>query len=409
MLNECYKNMEISENMMAFVREHATDDVNALRLKYVGKKKNELDFDIEFALLQIEARRKARLKLSGFLSHPDFIFPTLLSAEQASNEAVAKFHSSLVSSAESLVDLTSGLGIDDMSFASKGINVTAFEIDEIKCKALSHNVKIFGIDDKIKIINEDSIEHIRHNKKMYDIVFADPARRNCSGRRVHALSDCQPDILAAMPDIIEISPRLLIKSSPLLDLSLIRNTVDHLNHIYVVCFKGECKEVLIDIQKDSRFEGVTVADIDKETEISRFHTEFSISELQTKAKISDRKKASNYRYLYEPNAGVMKTGAWSTLISRYSQLHKADQNTHIFLSDILYCDFPGRVMQIASEPDKKALKALKGTKLNVVSRNHPLSGPQILSKFSLISGSDKFLYAFKYLNTPTFLIAESIL
>ena len=104
----------------------------------------------------------------------------------------------------------------------------------------------------------------------------------------------------------------------------------------------------------------------------------------------------------------MKTGAWSTLISRYPHLHKADQNTHIFLSDAFYSDFPGRVMQIASEPDKKALKALKGTKLNVVSRNHPLSGPQILRKFSLISGSDRFLYAFKYLNTPTFLIAESI-
>ena len=297
MLEECYKNMDISKNMMAFIHEHAADDVNALRLKYDGRKKNELDFDIEFALLQIEARRKARLKLSGFLSRPDFIFPTLLSAEQASNEAVAKFHSSLVSTGASLIDLTAGLGIDDMSFAFRGINVTAFEIDEIKCKALSHNAKIFGIDDKIKIINEDSIEYIRHNNVNSDIVFADPARRNCSGRRVHALSDCQPDILSAMTDILGISPRILIKSSPLLDLSLIRNTVDNLNHIYVVCFRGECKEVLIDIRKDSLFEGVTVVDLDKETEISRFHTGFSISELHAKAKISDRKKASDYRYL----------------------------------------------------------------------------------------------------------------
>ncbi|MDE6561626.1 MAG: hypothetical protein K2K75_09610 [Muribaculaceae bacterium] len=400
--------MDISENMMKFVREHATDDVNALRLKYVRNKKNELDFDLEFALLQIEARRKARQKLSGFLSRPDFIFPTLLSAEQASNETVAKFHASLVSSAESLVDLTAGLGIDDMSFALKGINVTALEIDEIKCKALSHNAKISGIDDKIKIINEDSIEYIRHDNFSSDVVFADPARRSCSGSRVHALSDCQPDVLSAMTDILRISPRLLVKSSPLLDLSLIRNTVDNLNHIYVVCFRGECKEVLIDIRKDSTFEGVTVVDLDKEAEISRFHTEFSIPELQTKAKLSDRKRASDYQYLYEPNSGVMKTGAWSTLTSRYPQLHKADQNTHIFLSDALYGDFPGRIMQIVSEPDKKALNALKGAKLNVVSRNHPLSSPGILSKFSLVSGSDRFLYAFKYLNTPTFLIAQSV-
>lgn len=400
--------MELSENIIEFVRCHAKDDVNTLRLKYDGRKRNELDFDIDFALIQIEARRKANKKLSEFLSHPEFVFPTLLSAEQASNETIAKFHSSIVSPSKSLLDLTAGLGIDDISFALNDIDVTACEIDDIKCEALKHNAEVLGVADKISIINGDSIDFVRQSKTKFDVIFADPARRNNSGKKVHALSDCQPDILAAMPEILKRAPRLLVKCSPLLDLSLIINTVSDLAHIFVVCFKGECKEILIDIKKNSSFEGVTVLDLDRKGVISRFHTDFKPTKLDKKIALCKRKKASDYLYLYEPNAGVMKTSAWHALIDMYPELSKADPNTHIFLSDAYYKDFPGRVMQISSEAGKKALKALKSTKLNVVSRNHPMSAPQISSKFSLTSGTETFLYAFRYCNTPTFLITEPI-
>lgn len=400
--------MEISQTLIDFVHAHSCEDVISLRLKNSGKNKRKFDFDIEFALLQIEARQKTRKKLPGFLEHQSFIFPTLLSAEQSSNEAVARFHASLVATSSSLLDLTAGLGIDDMTFASEGIVVTACEIDNIKCQALRHNADVMNVGDRITVLNDDSIEYIQHQKDNFDVVFADPARRNDSGGKVHALSDCQPDILSSMTDILNTAPRLLVKSSPLLDLSLIRNTVSYLQHIYVVCFKGECKEVLIDIQRDSYFTGVTVVDLDWDREISRFVTLLNDSDRSPKFTLCERRNPSCYKYLYEPNAGVMKTGAWNSLTDKFPELSKADQNTHIFLSDTLYDDFPGRVMQICFEPDKKALKALKNTKMNVVARNHPLTAPQISNKLSLTSGSNKYLYAFRYLNFPTLIIAESI-
>ncbi|MDE6637795.1 MAG: class I SAM-dependent methyltransferase [Muribaculaceae bacterium] len=400
--------MEASEKMIEFVSRHANADVNALRLQYRGKKETQLDFDLEFALLQIEARKKTYKKLHGFLSHDNFIFPSLLSAEQATNEVVSRFHASLVKDSNSLLDLTAGLGIDDMTFAEFGANVTACEIDTLKCNALIHNAKIVGVADRIKIINKDSIDFIKNVSDKYDVVFADPARRNSSGEKLHALSDCQPDILASMSEILSIAPRLLVKSSPLLDLTQIYNTVRDLNHIYIVCFKGECKEVLIDIKKDFKFDGVTVIDLDYESEISRFFTEFNSSNNHLYVALCDCKKPTEYRYLYEPNAGIMKTGAWASLISKYPSLSKADSNTHIFLSDVFYGDFPGRVMHIISEPDKKELKALKGEKINIISRNHPLSAPQISKKYSLKSGGERFLYAFRYRKNPTFIITETI-
>lgn len=404
---KCYKNMEASEKMIEFVRSHAKDDVNTLRLKYAGKKTTALDFSLDFALIQIEARRKANKKLPSFISNPFFLFPDCISSEQATNECIAKFHATLLSSCKSILDITAGLGIDDLTFAMSGIHVTACEIDTQKSEALKHNAEILEVSENIEVINQDSIEYLRSCNRRFDAVFSDPARRSSSGKRLHALSDCSPDILEALPSIMNISERLLVKSSPLLDISLILNSISQLSHIFVVCFKGECKEVLIDIQNQRSFSGITVIDLDSEGVISKFHTSGLVNFESEAVKFADRKSASDYKYLYEPNAGVMKTGSWSTLSSLYPELYKADRNTHIFLSDALYEGFPGRIMTISSQPDKKGLKGLKGSKINVVARNYPMATSEVAKKYSIITGTDRFLYAFRYLGNPTIITGES--
>ena len=397
--------MEISETTQKFIQAHANDDTNALRLKYGGKSP-KMDFPIDFALLQIEARRKAQKKIPSFVENVLFVFPDALSAEQASNEAVARFHASLIPSGSRLLDLTAGLGIDDLTFAMSGINVTACEINEVKASALQHNSEVLGMTDKITVLNIDSMDFVRSCENCFDVVFSDPARRTTSGKRLHALSDCQPDMLGGMDSIMKLTNRLLIKSSPLLDISLIRETVCNLYHIYIVCVKGECKEVLIDIRKASEFSGVTAVDLDTIGTISKF--ECHNSPILGAVHFADRLSAAEYKYLYEPNAGVMKTGAWEALSARFPTIEKADPNTHVFLSDVLYHDFPGRVMAISEIPDKKALKALKGHKYNVVARNHPLSAPEVAKKLSLVSGGDRFLYAFRYKGKPIYILADPL-
>lgn len=391
--------------MMKFVAEHANDDVNALRLKYCGKSKFK-DFDFQFALLQIEMRRKYRKKISSFLKNPNFLFPDSLAPEQASNEIVARFHSSLLGACHSLLDLTAGLGIDDLTFAMHGIRVTSCEINENKAKILQHNAESIGVSDKLTVICCDSIEFLRYNNEKFDVVFADPARRGISGARLHALADCQPDILTAMPLIMAASPRLLVKCSPLLDISLIRDSIDSLAHIYVVCVKGECKEILIDIQKDKMFSGVTVVDLALNKVISQFDCLLSpsdSSDFSNSVRFAVRESPAEYKYLYEPNAGVMKTFAWTELGMQFPDLEKADPNTHIFFSDTLYPDFPGRILNVVCLLDKKALKSLKGSKFNVVARNYPISAPDIERKYALKPGDSDFIYAFRYKSTPTLL------
>lgn len=397
--------MEISQTTQKFIQAHAKDDPNTLRLKYEGKS-SMMDFPIDFALSQIEARRKAQKKIPSFIENVLFVFPDTLSAEQASNETVAKFHASLIPSDSNLLDLTAGLGIDDLTFAMSGINVTACEINEVKATALRHNSEVFRVADRITVLNIDSMDFVRSCGRHFDVVFSDPARRSSSGKRLHALSDCQPDILGGMDSIMKLTDRLLIKCSPLLDISLIRKTVCNLYQIYVVCFKGECKEVLMDIRKASEFSGVTAVDLDTTGIISKF--EWHHSPTTNAIRFADRACASDYKYLYEPNAGVMKTNAWEALCVHFPEMEKADPNTHIFLSDVLYKDFPGRIMTISEIPDKKALKALKGHKYNIVARNHPLSAPEVAKKLSLVSGGDRFLYALRYEGKPIYILAAPL-
>lgn len=397
--------MEISEKTLKFIKDHCQDDANALRLKFSGKSQR-MDFPIEFALLQIEARKKAQKKIPTFLENPLFIFPDKLSAEQASNEIVARFHASILEPGSSVLDLTAGLGIDDLTFAKNGHLVVSCEIDKVKSNILEHNAGILGLDHMLKTINTDSIDFVRNCSRRFDVVFSDPARRSESGNRLHALSDCQPDILGAMEDIMRITDHLLIKSSPLLDLTLIRETVKDLSHIYVVCLKGECKEVLIDIYKGKVFSGATVVDIDNTGVISCFQSNLSPITCDSSPGYADRINPTDYKYLYEPNAGVMKTGAWKELSDHFPDIRKADTNTHLFLSDSLLEGFPGRTLAITLNPDKKALKALKGTRCNVVARNHPLTAQEVTKKYSLIPGGDRFLYAFRYRGKPVYVLAE---
>lgn len=400
--------MEISERTLKYIQEQANGDTNAIRLKYHGKHQIEEDIQIDFALLQIEARRKCSKKLPTFLKDPLFMFPDAISAEQASNEAVARYHASLIQPGASALDLTAGLGIDDLTYAAKGIYVTACEIDNFKSEVLVHNSNALGLDGHLKVLNTDSMIYVENCCKKFDVVYADPARRSESGNRVHALSDCQPDIIRGMSTIMKVTDRMLVKSSPLLDLTSIRETLEKLYHIHIVCFKGECKEVLIEIENGKQFSGITVVDLDNNGIISKFQCHRSPIQSEANIKACVNKSPLEYKYLYEPNSGVMKTGAWGELSLQFPELQKADINTHIFFSDTLYEAFPGRTLTMSGHPDKKGLKRLHGTKCNVVARNYPLSATEVAKKYKLIPGGDRFLYAFRYMGKPICVTAETV-
>lgn len=396
-----------------FIAANSSTDPTALRLACSGK---TLPFDTSFAIDQIECRRKTVVKLKPFISNPGFAFPSVLAAEQASCWQVAAFHSSLISGSRNILDMTAGLGIDAMTIALAGCNVTACEMDGAKAEALRHNSHVMGIDSLV-VVNDDSCSFLENSDEYFDCIFIDPARRGESNRRTHAFSDCSPDVLKLMPLMRDKAKKIFIKASPLLDVSEVFRLVPEASAIYSVSVGGECKEILVEIPGSLHNDYCSVSPV------RRVEARIIDSEGRLTASISipfdnDYSKprpvldyADNLTvgsYIYIPDAAVMKISPWGELCAGFHGLRKAAESSHLFVSDSLHSQFPGRVFRITSLPDKKELSRLKGTKLNVIARNYPLRAEQLKKRYGLADGGDKFLIAFRLDKNPTTVIAEKM-
>ena len=169
--------MEVSKDMFDWVEKNIKADPAALRLKYAGKKG---DIDYSAAILQIECRRKFGKKLQETLAaFPEFYFPSTLAGEQASSDVLAEYHSSLVPEGLSVVDLTSGLGIDVIHMARRASSVVAVERNRELVDALTYNAKGLAESSVVEPVCSDCVDFIDkciESGRHFDMAFIDPAR-----------------------------------------------------------------------------------------------------------------------------------------------------------------------------------------------------------------------------------------
>ncbi len=388
----------LSRDCIDWVREHLHENPSELLLKYAGK---ELPFPLKEGVLQVECRRRCASKIPSFLRQDSFRFADLLCSEQASHEAVARYHAQLAAPGARLLDMTAGLGIDAMTQALAGAVVTAVELDPARAEALRENAAVTGAE--MQVVCGDSVEYLKNCPENFDLIFIDPARRDSGGRRTYSLADCTPDVLTLMPLLLSKCKRLLIKASPLLDLKQVCRDVPQCTSLRVTSAGGECKELLIEAEAGGSLREIVAVDIDRHGTVHEF---FSSPAEHT----APRYSSAPGRYLYEPSPSLMKTAPWGELCARFKGLTKLDVSSHLFVSEELLPGFPGRTLRIESIPDKAALKALKGKKINVVSRNHPLTPEQLRKKYGLLSSAqaDLFLYATRIAGRPNLLIARMV-
>lgn len=405
-----------NEESAAFISKHSNEDPRSLLLKFHGR---DLGFDIDFAILQIECRRKTARKLAPFLKHKEFLFPTAISAEQASHSAIANFHASLIPSGASLLDMTAGLGIDMLTMALKSSEVWAIELDPFKCEVLRHNSDITG-NGNIRLINADSIEWLNNSGLIFDTIFIDPARRDSSNSRLYGLTDCLPNVVANQDLLRQRSSRLIIKCSPLLDISRTLIDLKNVRSIRAISVDGECKEVLVEISGNGNGskldEGLLSNDeILKEaidlSEDGSIRSRFSVLTDNTlKSGNADiiyatEEDIKSGNYLYEPNASMMKIAPWAELQQRYPDLMKLAPSSHLFISEERYEDFPGRILQVDEIITGKDKKRLKGKSLNVVTRNYPIPANDLRKSLGLKEGKDDFLIATR-IKKPIMILAH---
>ncbi|MDE7382023.1 MAG: hypothetical protein K2N03_07860 [Muribaculaceae bacterium] len=384
-----------------FIKRHINDSIPSLRLKYP-----------EFAdeILQIECRHHFRNKLPDFITSSQFIFPTKLAGEQASNQFVGAFNASLFKENQTVVDMTAGLGIDAMCIAAKVRNLKAFDLEEIKTDALLHNLESLEIEN-VDVFCRDSIEYLKSSTHKVDAIYVDPARRSECGGKLYILSDTVPDIVGNYDVIMQKCDTLIIKASPMVDLSACVKDLPDLRCIYVVSYKGECKEVLL-VCGDHETQGVYAVEIGRSNtpEILQIRTTL-LPENECFPVVIKSVEELEGKFLYEPGANLMKIGDEGALRRLYPGIKKISPNTRLYVLDRKIEGFPGKIFENIKFPTKRELKELKGRNINAISRNHPLSADRISSKYGLKGGEEAYLIGCRILSSqkPELILAERII
>ena len=372
-----------------FIESHLKDDVRQLALQ-----KFPDDVDKALVLNQIEARQLLSKKVPSWASNPDLLFPRHLSIEQCSSELTAKYKASIIEGGDTFVDLTGGLGVDSYFLSEKFKTSYYVENQKELCDLAKHNFGVLG--RKIKVVNDDS-ESFLSNNKGFDLIFIDPARRDVYNRKMVSLHDCSPDVIDLQNILLKNAKNVLIKASPMLDISLITNELQNISEIHIVSVKNECKEILIKIEPG--FDGEIkyfCVNLQNDTVISTAvkrsgEISFEFSESSENSAVSTFAPTIK-RYLY---ASLMKSGAFKLISQRFA-IEKLHVNSHLYTSDNLISDFPGRVFEVVGFApfNKKIKKELLNniTKASVATRNFPLSANELRKSLNLKESDKNFVF-----------------
>ena len=324
-----------------------------------------------------------------------------------------------------VADLTGGLGVDSWAFSEVAEEVLYNEMNPELAAAARHNFQALGATN-IFIRNceatADSLEEILGDFKP-DVIFMDPARRDSVGKKVFLLEDCSPDVLKMLPQMFETSRFILLKISPMADITMVVERLDRTyesfldeNHkggwngqwvreVHVVASCGECKELLILLDREWR-NGYSLTCREDGGTLT-----FTSEEIAgAKAVYPDSTFA---RIIFEPGKSLTKAGVFNAVCERFG-LVKLARFTHLYtigepLSDseleqrtAPLKDF-GKVFYVKEIlPLNKASMKDVGKRYphsEVSAKNIPMSSDELRVRLKVRSGDDAHVFGAR-IETP---------
>ena len=410
------------DELVKFVCEHLNDDISRLILN----RNKWPEIDIDMAISCIESRRKLKGKIQEWYDLPELIFPVKLSAEQCSSSATGRYKADLAQSiAETngvtrwkIADLTGGLGADSWFFSQKAEAVLYNEMQNPLCEAAKHNFNVLGVDN-ISISNHTVIASGISGKTPDngmtpsdllasfdpDIVYLDPARRGEGGKKVFLIEECTPDILTLKDEIFSISRHILLKLSPMADITMVCRRLGNVcREVHVVAAGGECKELLIWMDREWNDEYEIIA---AELHNDRSYHEFRFmpseeAEAKGQILISGNALQADGSYLFEPGKALMKSGCFNLITKKYG-IAKLGISTHYYIvgdkekaEELKGLGKIFRIISISSL-DKRSIKAAGRDypRAEVSARNIPMDTEALKKKLGVTSGDDAHIFGLK--------------
>lgn len=356
-----------------FAGNHMDEDPDRLLLnadKWPG-------IDMKTVVSTIVSCKKLRSKAPLWAHTPALVFPKTLSAQQCSSEIAARHKARLAETYNpvSIADLTGGIGVDSLEFSRICPQCHYNEADPALSAAAKYNFQI--IKEKNKDVYMDNIfvtsylaAPDEHDFMMWlqnvspDMVFLDPARRDSAGRKVFLLEDCSPDITKLKESLFEISPLILLKLSPMADISMLLSRLKNCERLQVVEYAGECREILLVLRRG--YVGdclIEVVDLDAGDDALM---SFSSSSAFPPPALAGKDDLVAGNYLFEPSKAMMKAGCFG-LLSKILDAACVGSNSHYYILT------PGKLEQLGDSP------VLRSGRLSRILETSVLSGSSIKS------------------------------
>ncbi|MCD8403262.1 THUMP-like domain-containing protein [Tenacibaculum finnmarkense] len=377
----------LHENVQQFISENLQSNITKLILKGSPFK----NVTIQELSNQIVSKIKAKDKLPNWFLTNHIYYPAKISIEQTSSEETAIYKKNLLtgllskSSAQLLIDITGGFGVDAFYFSKYFKQVIHAEINKELSKIVTYNYQQLAVKN-IQTVAINGLDYLKETSQKFDCIYIDPSRRDDVKGKVFLLKDCLPNVPENIDFLFTKSDFILIKNSPMLDIKATLNELKFVKEIHVVAVNNEVKELLFLLNSKSN-QSIEI----KTVNILRNSTqEFSF--------LANEKHKTTYSnpldYLYEPNAAILKSGGFNEVSKAYN-IAKLQQHSHLYTSKEILVDFPGRVFKvIAVYPynKKKIKKELTMLKANITTRNFPKTVAQIRAETKLKDGGDVYLF-----------------
>lgn len=370
----------LQPEIQKFIDDHINDQPAELMLKA----SQFPDWPMKAIVEQIAAKKKAKTKLPEWFSTQGLIWPVAISMEQCSSEITAEYKGSLVSG-KSMADLTGGFGVDTYYLSKSFSEATHVEMNTELHRVVQYNFSCLKANIETVL---GSAEDYLKDMSQVDLIYLDPARRDSSSNKVVFLEDYSPNVIEMLPQLQKKSKEVLIKVSPMLDIKKAISDLGSVAEVHVVAVKNEVKELLFLLRKERRETSVKAVNLGEgQPEVFEFNydqeenigSEFSVV----------------MNYLYEPNAAILKAGAFKSIGAEFG-MKKLETNSHLYTSQMLIGDFPGRVFKVLDELSfnkKKLKKQLLSMQANITVRNFPMSVKEIRNKTGLKEGGHQYIFA----------------
>jgi len=366
------------------IQHYIDDKINADVTKLALQKNPFAEVEWNLVLQQLAAKQKAKSKLPTWFKTHNIYYPSKISVEQTSSEKTAQYKASLISG-NNLIDLTGGFGVDDFYFSKTVAKVVHCEINSELSKIVKHNFEQLNVKN-VDCFADDSSEVLQKLNQKFDWIYIDPSRRNDSKGKVFMLKDCLPNVPELLDFYYRFSDNIMIKTAPILDISAGISELKNIAEIHVVALENEVKELLFILKKNhkSTIEIKTVNLLKDKKEAFQFQ-------------INSEAKKTNFaapkKYLFEPNAAIMKSGGFDAIATQFG-LEKLHQHSHLYTSNELL-DFPGRIFEIQNtlEYNKANMKSfLENQKANITTRNFPETVENIRKKWKIKDGGNVYSF-----------------